>query len=63
MNQVAAALISLAGAHLAAVSNDMHNGALGQSLLVGGAILFLVPYLATSYVGFTRWRKETNKDA
>ena len=56
MNQIAAAIIVLAGATLMGHPRNSYES-FGNFLVVVGSILFIIPFSATSYGGITRWFK------
>jgi hypothetical protein len=56
MNQIAAAIIILAGATLMGNPRDSYES-FGNFLVVAGSLLFIVPFSATSFGGITRWIK------
>ncbi|HHZ62226.1 MAG TPA: hypothetical protein EYN53_06240 [Dehalococcoidia bacterium] len=55
MNQIAAALIAVAGGIV--MTARINQESMGAFFVVAGSILFILPYAASCYVGFTRWLK------
>ena len=60
MNQIAAALIAVAGSIVMTV--HARHESMGIFFVVARSVLFILPYAASCYTGFTRWLDKSVSD-